>query len=61
MQVLADAYSTYADMFCGLDLDPGETPDASALAEIQQAIATVDQAEVTAAAERLSTWTTENC
>ena len=59
--VLADAYAKYAEAFADIDIQAGETPDAETLAAIQQALSSIDQAEVTAASQRLSTWTTENC
>lgn len=61
MQVLADAWSEYAVVLGDLDLKAGETPDPEALAKLQQALASIDQQEVSAAAERISAWTTANC
>jgi hypothetical protein len=58
---LAEAYESYAEVFSDIDVDPGETPDAEALAELQEALASIDQAEVTAASERISAWAEENC
>jgi hypothetical protein len=60
-QVLADAYEAYAEAIAGIDLQAGETPDPEALQQLQEALESIDQAEVTAASERISAWTTENC
>ena len=58
---LAEAYASYADVLEDIDVDPGETPDAEALAQLQSALAAVDQQEVTAASQRISDWAEENC
>ena len=59
--ILAEAYESYADVFADIDVDPGETPDAEALARLQEALASIDQAEVTAASQRIETWAEQNC
>jgi hypothetical protein len=61
LQVLAEAYAAYATALADVDLQAGEVPDAQTLAEIQQAIASLDQTEVAAASASLSAWSTENC
>jgi hypothetical protein len=61
VQILADAYAKYADALQDIDLQSGETPSAEDVEQLTQAMEAVDQAEVTAAAQRLSTWATENC
>jgi hypothetical protein len=61
VQILADAWVAYADVLAGVQVEPGQTPDAEALAALQQALASIDQQEVSAAATRISAWTTENC
>lgn len=60
-QVLADAYAAYATAFADVQLEAGETPDAEALQALQEAMSSIDQAELAAASERISTWSTENC
>ena len=60
-QVLADAWEVYADLLPDLQVEPGQTPDPEALAELQQALASVDQQEVSAASQRISTWASTNC
>jgi hypothetical protein len=60
-QVLADAYEAYAEAIEGIDLQSGQTPDAEALQQLQEALTSIDQEEVTAASERISAWANENC
>jgi hypothetical protein len=60
-QVLADAYEAYAEAIAGIDLQSGETPDPEALQQLQDALTSIDQEEVTAASERISVWANENC
>lgn len=61
LQVLAEAYAEYVEVFADAGLEAGEVPDAETLQELQSALASVDQAEVTAASTRISQWTTDNC
>jgi hypothetical protein len=61
VQVLADAFAEYADVLEGIDLQAGETPTQAQALELSQALSSIDQAEVTAASERLSAWSQENC
>jgi hypothetical protein len=60
-QVLADAYSEYADALGDVDLSAGETPDAGALQELQQALASIDQPAVAEASESIAAWARANC
>jgi hypothetical protein len=61
VQVLAEWYSEYASRLEDIGLQPGETPTAEQLQQLQQAIAGLDSAEVTEASQRLSTWAEQNC
>jgi hypothetical protein len=61
MQVLAGAYEEIVAAFADVDLDPGATPSAEQIAELTQALSTIDQAGVSAAGERISAWAQENC
>lgn len=61
LQTVAGAYSEYADKIADLDLQEGQVPSAEDLQKIQAAIASIDQTEVQAAGERLSTWAETNC
>jgi hypothetical protein len=61
LEVLVGAYQEYADALADVNLDEGEIPDAETLQEIQDAIASIDQAEVTQAAANVNAWTTANC
>ncbi len=60
-QVLADAYEAYAEAIEGIDLQSGQTPDPETLQQLQDALTSIDQEEVTAASERISAWANENC
>jgi hypothetical protein len=60
-QVLAEAYSSYADVIADIDIQPGEVPSAEDLQALQQALATIDQQEVTQASANITAWVTENC
>jgi len=60
-QILADAWDEYAEILPDLQVEPGETPDPEALAQLQQALASIDQQEVEAASERISAWAEANC
>jgi hypothetical protein len=61
VQTLANGYAEIAESVRELNLDDGETPSAQQIQQIQAAIASVDQAELQAASERLSAWAEENC
>jgi hypothetical protein len=61
VQVLAEWYTEYASRLEDIGLEPGETPTAEQLQQLQQAIAGLDSAEVTEASQRLSTWAEQNC
>jgi hypothetical protein len=61
VQTLADAYGQYFDVIQEAGLQPGEIPTAEQAQELQAALQTVGTEDVTAASERLTAWTTENC
>jgi hypothetical protein len=61
LQVLADAYSTYAAALGDVNLQAGETPSAETLAKLQKAASSIDTPKVTAASKRLGTWASEHC
>jgi ABC-type glycerol-3-phosphate transport system substrate-binding protein len=61
VQTLADAYGQYIDVLQDAGLQPGELPTAEQAQQLQNALQAVGTADVTAASERLGTWTTENC
>jgi hypothetical protein len=61
LQVLAEAYDEFVDVLDDAGFEPGETPTADAIQELQAAIATIDQPEVTEAAANVEAWTTANC
>ena len=61
VQTLADAYGQYIQVLQDAGIEPGEIPTAAQAQELQTALQAVGTADVTAASERLSAWTTENC
>jgi hypothetical protein len=61
VQVLAEAFATYSEELQDIGLEAGATPTAEQLQQLQAALASIDQTEVTAASERLGTWAEENC
>lgn len=61
IETVAAGFAEYADAIRDLDLQEGEVPSAEQLQEIQAALASVDQPELTAASERISAWAQENC
>jgi hypothetical protein len=61
VQTLADAYGQYIQVLQDAGIEPGEIPSAEQAQELQSALQAVGTADVTAASERLSAWTEENC
>jgi hypothetical protein len=58
---LAAAYGQYIEVLQDAGIQPGQIPTAEQAQQLQDALASVGTADVTAASERLSAWTTENC
>lgn len=61
VRILADAYAEYADAIGDIGIEAGQTPTAEQITEFQQALATIDQASVTAASARIEAWADANC
>ena len=61
VQVLAEAFAMYSEKLQDIGIQAGATPTADQLQELQAALASIDQTEVTAASERLGAWAEENC
>jgi ABC-type glycerol-3-phosphate transport system substrate-binding protein len=61
VETVAAAYSQYIDVIQDAGIEPGEIPTAEQAQQLQNALQSVGEADVTAAGERLSAWTTENC
>jgi hypothetical protein len=60
-RILADAYAQYAAALQDIGLEAGQTPSAAQLQEFTQALAAIDQPNVAAASDRISTWVNQNC
>jgi hypothetical protein len=58
---LAQALATYSEKLEDIGIEAGATPTAAQLQELQAAITSLDQQELTAASQRLEAWSTENC
>ncbi len=58
---LAAAYGQYIEVIQDAGIEPGEIPTAEQAQELSEALESVGTADVTAASERLSAWTNENC
>ena len=61
VQTLAEAFGTYAAKLQDIGIEPGSTPTADQLQQLQTAIASLDQEELTAASNRIEAWTKKNC
>jgi hypothetical protein len=61
VETLAAAYTQYIEVLQDAGLQPGQIPTAEQAQELTEALESVGTANVTAASERLSAWTTENC
>jgi hypothetical protein len=60
-QVLATAYAEYTAALQDVGLESGQTPTPEQLQQFQQALASIDQAAVAAASQRISAWVNQNC
>jgi ABC-type glycerol-3-phosphate transport system substrate-binding protein len=61
VQTLADAFGEYAAKLQDIGIEAGATPSPEQVQELQAAIASLDQQELTAASQRVQAWATENC
>ena len=61
LELMAETYEAYVDAVGGIGLDPGESPSTEQAVELQQALASIDLEEFTAASQRFTTWAATNC
>jgi hypothetical protein len=61
VEVLARAFATYADKLQDIGVEAGQTPTAAQLQQLQAAIVSLNQEELTAASQRIEAWSQENC
>jgi len=61
VRTLAQALATYSAKIKDIGIEPGSTPSAAQLQQLQTAITSLDQTELTAASQRLEAWSKENC
>ena len=61
VETLAQAFNTYAEKLQDIGIEAGATPTAAQVAELQTAIASLNQEELTAASQRIEAWAQDNC
>jgi hypothetical protein len=61
VETLAQAFTAYAEKLQDIGIDAGVTPTAAQVQELQTAIASLDQEELTAASQRIEAWAQDNC
>lgn len=61
VETLARALATYTEEIQDIGIEAGATPSAEQLQQLQTAIASLDQEELTAASQRLEAWSQANC
>jgi ABC-type Fe3+-hydroxamate transport system substrate-binding protein len=61
VETLAQAFAAYSEKLKDIGIAAGATPNAQQLQELQAAIVSLDQEELTAASQRLEAWSKENC
>jgi hypothetical protein len=60
-RTLAEAFTSYAEAFKGIDLSSGKTPDAATLAKIASATKSLDNKKLSAATAEIEAWAQKNC
>ena len=61
VETLAQAFNAYAQKLQDIGVEAGATPTAAQVAELQTAIASLNQEELTAASQRIEAWAQDNC
>ena len=61
VKTIAAAYTTYIDKLRDLGLTAGDIPSADQAQQLQDAAQSLGTGEVSAASDRLTAWTNENC
>ncbi len=61
VEILAEGFGEYAAKLEDIGIEAGATPSADQVQELQAAIASLDQDELTAASQRIEAWARENC
>lgn len=60
-EVLAENIGKIAEAVKGVDLQSGETPDAEAIAKLQELGSSLNSPEIQEASENISAWAEQNC
>lgn len=61
VETLAQSLAAYSAKLEDIGISTGATPSAQQLQQLQVALASLDQAELTEASQRLDAWSKENC
>lgn len=61
VETLAKAFSQYASKIKDIGITPGQTPSADQLQQLQGALTSLDQQELTDASNRIEAWSKANC
>jgi DNA polymerase/3'-5' exonuclease PolX len=61
VEILARALGEYSEKLQDIGIETGATPTAAQVQELQAALASLDQQELTAASDRIQAWATANC
>jgi hypothetical protein len=61
VQAIAKWYADYSSKLEAIGIGEGETPSVAQLQQLQSALASFDQQELTDAAENISAWAEDNC
>ena len=60
-EIIAGYYKKIAVALKGVDVQSGKTPNAAALAKLQQVVASIDSAKVRVALAHIEAWAQKNC
>ena len=61
VQLIAKAIGPYMAKLKDIGIEPGTTPTAEQVQQLQAALTSLDQTELTAASQRIETWSQKNC
>ena len=61
VQMIAEAIGPYLAKLKDIGITPGTAPTAEQVQELQAALTSLDQTELTAASQRIETWSQANC
>ena len=59
--MIAKVIGPYMAKLKDIGIEPGTTPTAEQVQQLQAALTSLDQTELTAASQRIETWSQKNC